>query len=83
MKEVLKSIDVGKILTAVLTAVILYMGAAVYEMDKERDLMKYQLNQINYVLQDIYEQMGYVQYVNAPLPMGLEGSSTYMLYRKK
>lgn len=48
-------IDASKILTAVILALVMYIGQTVYELDVEMELVKYQLQEANRVLQDIYE----------------------------
>ena len=48
-------IDTNKILTAVLLALVMYIGKTVYELDVEMELVKYQVEQSHTVLQDLYE----------------------------
>lgn len=49
-------IDLNKVLTSVVTAVVLYIGATVYQLDKDVALIKYQMNQNNSVLQMLSEK---------------------------
>jgi len=47
--------DLGKIITSILLAIILYMGNTIYELDKEQKLINYKIDMIHEVLQDLYE----------------------------
>ncbi|MDB4681397.1 hypothetical protein OAE88_00655 [bacterium] len=48
-------LDASKILTAVILALVLYIGKTVYQLDVDMNLVKYQVSQQNVVLQDIYD----------------------------
>jgi hypothetical protein len=47
--------DLGKIITSILLAIILYMGNTIYELDKEQKLINYNIDMIHEVLKDLYE----------------------------
>jgi len=47
--------DLGKIITSILLAIILYMGNTIYKLDKEQKLINYKIDMIHEVLQDLYE----------------------------
>lgn len=49
------TIDANKILTAIILALIMYIGKTVYTLDRDMGIVKYQVDQMNYVFQDIYE----------------------------
>ena len=48
-------VDANKILTSIILALIIYIGKTVYQLDKDMSIVKYQVDQMNYVFQDIYE----------------------------
>ena len=48
-------LDFNKIITTLLLAMMTYIGHTVYELDKKSALLSYQLEQLNVVLQDLYE----------------------------
>jgi len=49
------NIDTGKIITTLIIALLLYIGSTVRELELEQKLQAYKLEQVNYVLQDLYE----------------------------
>jgi hypothetical protein len=49
------TIDVGKIITALILALLMYIGNTVHELQINQNLQEYKLEQTNYVLQDLYE----------------------------
>ena len=48
-------IDANKILTAIILALVMYIGKTVYMLDKDMALVQYKLIEQNRVLQDIYD----------------------------
>jgi YbbR domain-containing protein len=49
-------LDISKIITSIILAVVLYIGTTVYNLDKEQKLINYKIDQIHLVLQDLYER---------------------------
>ncbi len=48
-------IDASKILTAIILAGMMYIGQTVYTLDQDMALVKYQVEQLSPVLQDLHE----------------------------
>ncbi len=48
-------IDVNKIITAVILAIILYIGSTVHDLEINQRLIQYQMTQTNKILQDLYD----------------------------
>ncbi len=53
-------VDITKILisvgTSIIIAIIMYIGTTVHHLDKNHAIMDYKIEQINSVLQDLYEE---------------------------
>lgn len=49
-------LDLPSILTAIGTAIILWLGSTVYQLDKTVSLLEYQIQQTNKVLQMLVEE---------------------------
>ena len=50
-------IDISKILTAIILAIVMYIGKTVHDLEINQKLIQYQLEQIYPVLQDLSERI--------------------------